>query len=90
MDIVTDGHGIINGLPIVITTKTVQRRKHHKKRINKKWLERYGCWEFEMLPPNMYCVFMEGTLYMKKSTFEELIGLRGKDQAADVEHDKNR
>lgn len=78
MNIVTDGHGLISGLPIVITTKTVQRRKHHKKRINKKWLKRYGCWEFEMLPPDISAAIIEGTLYMKKSAFEELIGLRGK------------
>ena len=36
---------LYNGVPIIITnaiTKTVQARTHKKKRINKKWLKRYG------------------------------------------------
>lgn len=35
----------LNGKRIIITdmiTKDVQARKHRKKRINKKWLKRYG------------------------------------------------
>ena len=39
-----------NGVPIIITnaiTKTVQARTHKKKRINKKWLKRYGYKEIQ-------------------------------------------
>ena len=36
-------NGILGGYSVVITTKTVQRRRHKKKRINKKWRKRYGC-----------------------------------------------
>lgn len=34
-----------NGVPIILTNvlgKTIQRRKHKKRRINKKWAKRYG------------------------------------------------
>ena len=31
---------------ILVVERTVQRRKHHKRRINKKWLKRYGCKTF--------------------------------------------
>ena len=37
--------GYIDGLPVVITdkiTKKVRSRTHRKKRIDKKWLKRYG------------------------------------------------
>lgn len=36
-------NNIFGEYDIVITTKTVQCRKHRKKRINKKWRKRYGC-----------------------------------------------
>ena len=41
---------LYNGVPIIITnaiTKTVQARTHKKKRINKKWLKRYGYKEIQ-------------------------------------------
>ena len=37
--------GYIDGLPVIITdeiTKKVRSRTHRKKRIDKKWLKRYG------------------------------------------------
>lgn len=33
----TDYKALLTGYPIYIATKEIQRRKHHKKRINKKW-----------------------------------------------------
>ena len=36
------------GHPIYIATKEWQRRKHRKKRINKKWLKRYGTYELNI------------------------------------------
>jgi hypothetical protein len=27
---------------LIITTRKIQNKKHHKKRINKKWMKRYG------------------------------------------------
>ena len=38
------------GHPIYIATKEWQRRKHRKKRINKKWLKRYGTYELNLMP----------------------------------------
>lgn len=59
------------GHPIYIATKEWQRRKHRKKRINKKWLKRYGTWEINMMPHNQV-VMMDGVIYMTKQTWERL------------------
>lgn len=59
------------GHPIHIATKSFQRRTHHKKRINKKWLKRYGTWEINMMPHNQV-VMMDGAIYMTKKTWEKL------------------
>lgn len=58
------------GHPVYIATKSFQRRKHHKKRINKKWLKRYGTWEINMMPHNQV-VMMDGVIYMTKKTWEK-------------------
>ena len=33
---------LMGGYTVIVTTKQVQRRRHKKKRINKKWIKRYG------------------------------------------------
>lgn len=58
--------------PIYIATKWFQRRKHHKKRINKKWLKRYGTWEINMMPHNQVIMMDDGAIWMTKRTFENL------------------
>ena len=35
-------------MQIIITTRRIQNRKHHKRRINKKWAKRYGFTEYEV------------------------------------------
>ena len=62
----------LNSVPICITTKTFQKRKHHKKRINKKWLKKYGVIEYERLPTDI--MFFNGTLYMTKKAYNILKG----------------
>lgn len=32
---------LMGGYTVIVTTKQVQRRRHKKKRINKKWIKRY-------------------------------------------------
>ena len=32
----------IEGIPIIVYGRKIQNRKHKKKRINKKWIKRYG------------------------------------------------
>lgn len=65
--------GWYEGIPIYIATKEYQRRKHHKKRINKKWRKRYGVVEYNSMPHGQV-VFNEidRTFYMTKKTFEEV------------------
>ena len=62
----------LNGHSIYIATKTFQRRKHHKKRINKKWLKRYGCYELNMMPHNEVIMLEDGVIYMTKRTWEKM------------------
>lgn len=65
--------GFYEGIPVYIATKEFQRRKHHKKRINKKWRKRYGVIEYNSMPHGQV-VFneVERVLYMTKKTFEEV------------------
>ena len=73
--------GWYEGVPIYIATKEFQRRKHHKKRINKKWRKRYGVIEYNSMPHGqvVYNEF-DRTMYMTKRTFEEV-----KKYASDVQ-----
>ena len=57
------------GHPIYVATKEWQKRKHHKKRINKKWLKRYGTWEMNMMPHGEI-VLIDGAIWMTKRTYE--------------------
>ena len=66
---------MLNDYPIYIATKEFQRRKHHKKRINKKWLKRYGVIEYNMMPHGeVFFNEVDGVFYMTKRTFEKLKG----------------
>lgn len=67
----TDYKALLTGYPIYIATKEIQRRKHHKKRINKKWQKRYGMIELNSMPHGEV-VMMDGVIYMTKRTFESL------------------
>lgn len=64
--------GFYEGIPVLIATKEYQRRKHHKKRINKKWRKKYGVIEYNSMPHGQV-IFNEvnRTFYMTKKTFEE-------------------
>ena len=59
------------GYPIRIATKKYQRRKHHKKRINKKWQKRYGYHEYNMMPHGQV-MMMNNVIYMTEKTYREL------------------
>ena len=60
------------GHPIYVATKVIQRRKHHKKRINKKWQKRYGYYELNMMPHGQVIMMDNGVIWMTKRTFEQL------------------
>lgn len=67
------------GYKILITeyiTKDIQRRTHRKKRINKKWLKRYG---MKIVPDNTKILLMNNTLMMTKKCYEKLKKLTDKD-----------
>ena len=67
------------GYKILITeyiTKDVQRRNKKKKRINKKWLKRYG---IKIIPDNMKILLVNNTLMMTGKCYEKLKKLTDKD-----------
>ena len=66
-----------SGIPIYIATREYQKRKHHKKRINKKWRKRYGCYEVNYMQDEKV-VFVDGALWMTKATYEKFVCLRDK------------
>lgn len=68
----TDLEAILTSYPIYIATKEIQRRKHHKKRINKKWKKRYGMIEINSMPHGQVLMMDNGVIYMTKRTFESL------------------
>jgi hypothetical protein len=50
------------GASIIVTTRTVQNRKHKKRRINKKWRKRYGVTKYEY--QNYDIIFVNGNIYV--------------------------
>lgn len=61
-----------NGTPIVITnaiTKKVRSRTHQKKRIDKKWLKRYG---YKDVTDHSKTLLVNGTLYMSQKIYDRL------------------
>lgn len=68
----TNYEALLTGYPIYIATKEFQRRKHHKKRINKKWRKRYGTIELNSMPHGEIVMMDNGVIWMTKKTFEEL------------------
>ena len=60
------------GMEIVITeclTKDTQRRTHKKRRINKKWLKRYG---YKCVPDNDKMIVFNNKLFMTKGAYEKI------------------
>ena len=60
------------GMEIFITewiTKDIQKRKHKKRRINKKWLKRYG---YKCVPDNDKIIVFNNKLFMTKGAYERV------------------
>lgn len=72
------------GYKILITeyiTKDIQRRTNKKKRINKKWLKRYG---MKIVPDNTKIFLINNTLMMTEKCYVKLKNIIDKD-ADDME-----
>ena len=62
-----------NGMPIVITdhiTKTVRKRTHKKKRIDKKWLKKYG---YKEVQDESKIYMFDDKLFMSKKCYDKLL-----------------
>ena len=60
------------GMEIIITeclTKDIQKRKHKKRRINKKWLKMYG---YKSVPDNDKMIVFNNKLFMTKGAYEKV------------------
>lgn len=60
------------GMEIIITefiTKDTQRRTHKKRRINKKWLKRYG---YKCVPDNDKIILSDNKLFMTRGAYERV------------------
>ena len=68
----TDYKSLITGYPIYIATQEIQKRRHRKKRINKKWRKIYGCYELNSMPHGQVVMMDDGVIWMTKRTFEQL------------------
>lgn len=62
---------MINGMTINITTKRVQARKHKKKRINKKWMKRYG-FKTQDVQKHDQVIISDNKLFMTEYCFNKI------------------
>ena len=68
-----DGNSYLYGMRLIATTfitKKIPRRKHRKKRINKKWLKRYG---YREVPDYGRVAIANGCILAQPKTIEWLI-----------------
>ena len=56
-------------------TKDVQARRHKRKRINKKWLKRYG---FKKVPDNTKIFVTDEYVFMTEKTYEKVKAILGR------------
>lgn len=64
----------VNGYNIIITTRKIQRRKHKKKRINKKWLKRYGYVTYDIQKFGETILDKQNmNIYMSQKTYDDLL-----------------
>lgn len=64
---------LYNGFRLVETnaiTKQVQRKTHRKRRINKKWLKRYG---YKTVPDNKHIVIWSDCIFATSKIIEKII-----------------
>ena len=64
--------GYLFGKPVIITdkiTKKVRSRKHKKKRIDKKWLKRYG---YKEVQEHSKILLVNNTLYMSQENYDRI------------------
>ena len=62
----------LNGTPVVISnyiTKTVRRKTHKKKRIDKKWLKKYG---YKEAQDESKIYMIDGKLFMSQKCYDKI------------------
>ena len=71
---------MFNGMPIIISnyiTKKVRCRTHKKRRIDKKWLKRYG---YKDVQDSTTIYMVNGSLLMSQKCYDKLSSLIDKEQ----------
>ena len=71
---------MLNGMTIIISnyiTKKVRSRTHKKRRIDKKWLKRYG---YKDVQDGTTMYMVNGSLFMSQKCYDKLSSLVDKEQ----------
>ena len=66
---------MLSGMPIIINnyiTKTVRCRTHKKRRIDKKWLKRYG---YKEIQDDTKIYMVDGSLFMSQKCYDKFSSL---------------
>ena len=69
---------MLSGMPVIITnaiTKNVRCRKHKKRRIDKKWLKRYG---YKEVQDDTKMYIFNGSLLMSQKCYDKFSSLINK------------
>jgi hypothetical protein len=66
---------MLSGMPVIINnyiTKTVRCRTHKKRRIDKKWLKRYG---YKDVQDDTKMYMVDGSLFMSQKCYDKFSSL---------------
>ena len=83
--------GLLYGMEIMISnsiTKEVRARKHKKRRIDKKWLKKYG---YKHIPDNNTILRVGNVLYMTQRCYDKIkdkLDIRGNEDAERFDQQK--
>ncbi len=64
---------LFNGIPVIVTTQTRQRRIHKRNRINKKWKKRYGMIRHEVQDCDIMFNKFDGRFYVTETGYNNLL-----------------
>jgi len=76
-DVINAMFDYTTGYLIVVTTISKQNRKHHKFRINKKWIKKYGFTYREVQTQDVILDESNHMVYVTKKGYEKLLKICG-------------
>ena len=58
---------------VYVTTRTTQNRRHKKRRIDRKWLKRYGVTEYEMQTEPVIVDQLNRRIYCQRKFYDKIL-----------------